>query len=135
MEIENKISDLNNFYSDIIVTAVEGGIGYWSRCSDYDHGYKWNEDCESRHQPASVTVHELDDERADTYKAGVKVTTKEIAKAMRRIADFEQQIEYAGEEWRGRMAGALREKDAYDIDAADADAIMQIAVLGSITYG
>lgn len=130
-----KLSKLDNFYSDVIVTAVEGGIGYWSRCSDYDHGYKWNEDCESRHQPASVTVHELVDEQANTYKAGVKVTTKEIANAMQRIADFGQQIEYAGDEWRGRMAGALREKDAYDIDAGDADVIMQIAVLGGIVYG
>lgn len=130
-----KLSKLDNFYSDVIVTAVEGGIGYWSRCSDYDHGYKWNEDCESRHQPASVTVHELVDEQANTYKAGVKITTKEIASAMQRIADFGQQIEYAGDEWRGRMAGALREKDAYDIDAGDADVIMQIAVLGCITYG
>ena len=130
-----KLSKLDNFYSDVIVTAVEGGIGYWSRCSDYDHGYKWNEDCENRHQPASVTVHELVDEQANTYKAGVKITTKEIANAMQRIADFGQQIEYAGDEWRGRMAGALREKDAYDIDAGDADVIMQIAVLGGIVYG
>ena len=103
-----KLSKLDNFYSDVIVTAVEGGIGYWSKCTEYVHGYKWNEDCENRHQPASVTVHELVDEQANTYKAGVKVTTKEIANAMQRIADFGQQIEYAGDEWRGRMAGALR---------------------------
>lgn len=129
----NKISKLDDFYSDVIVTAVEGGIGYWSRCSEYVHGY--GDGFGDREVVATVMVHELNDECEDNYKAGVKVTTTEIANAMRRIADLTQPLEYALPEWRKRMARALREKDSGDIDAGDADSIMQFTVLGVITYG
>jgi N-glycosylase/DNA lyase len=125
-----QLTALEEFYSDIIITAVEGGIGYWSKCSNYRHGHDADL---NRISAASVTVHELTDERRDTYAAGVEVTIKDIAKAMRRIV--KQRPEHTSDEWRARMAKALREKDCCDIDSGDADCIMQIAVLGMITYG
>lgn len=127
MDTKN-LSKLDEFYSDIIITAVEGGIGYWSHCRNYYHGYS------SPRTAAYVTVYATSDEY-DGYAVGLPLTTKEIAKAMRRIADLKQPLSYAGDEWRGRMAKALRKKDAYDIDAADADGIVQIALFGEITYG
>ena len=80
--MENKkMSKREIFLSDIIITAVEGGIGYWSLCSKYDHGYNGEGLDEEGRTPAKAVILE-EEEDGDTKYV---VDTKLVAKAFRRI--------------------------------------------------
>jgi len=83
----------------------------------------------------SVKVHELDEETGDYAVEGVLVTMDDIAQALQLIADSNQEIPYASENWRYRMVQALIEEDGGDIDAGDADNIVQVAMFGKLVYG
>ena len=103
--------DLKN----ILITAVESGIGYWAECKNYSH------------KKGVVTIREHNDER-DVKKRGpwIKVTTKEIARGLRlcsRVADDE-----------GGWAFTMWLKDRIG-DARSADNIFQFGVLKELKYG
>ena len=114
------------------MTACEGGIGYWSRCSDYKPGF----DRDLRQvKAATVTVTECDSD--DNWKPcaePVKVTTASIDAAIKKILTHKASIEVGGK-FRKLLAGAVQELDAGDLDASDCDVIMQVAVLGNVVYG
>lgn len=126
--------------SDLITTAVEGGIGYWSLVTDYS----WGDD-----KPTTVTVHEstddidydgetIDGRHGGQYKAdGVFVGPAEMHKALVKICDLTQPIEHLGFEFRTRVMTALAQGEdaAGYLDSGDCDIILQIAVLGEVVYG
>lgn len=127
------------FLADVLSTAVEGGIGYWSKVSDY-----------SWYQPslgstrsclynvgeanAYVTVHEWGSELEPGRV--VTVGVDDMARAMKRIANEDLGL-------RPEIIRAIRENNytngtsdqVEDIDASLADIIMQVAVLGEVIYG
>jgi hypothetical protein len=122
------LSEREQFFSDVLTTAVEGGINYWAAVSNYCF-----EDEDGNDVPASVTVHEMDDETGDYKEPGVPITTKEIGAAITKILG--EEMKYIPSRTRADIFAASIENDAGDIDADIADTIMQIAVLGEVTYG
>ena len=126
----HNMTDREQFLSDVLTTAVEGGINYWSAVSNY----RW-QDANGNAVPASVTVHEMDDELGGYKEPGVPITTKEIGAAIRRIMDINDEIKYLGNHVRKEVFAASMDNDAGDIDADIADTIMQVAVLGEVRYG
>ena len=106
---------------DILITALEGGIGYWA-CLDNTEG-AWNKQPEN--MPTSEyawnilcdcgTLRFIDEEDDD----------EEYTMS---IADFFKGIGLAikNKDWDGDMDS---------LDACVADAIMQYAMLGSVVYG
>jgi hypothetical protein len=124
------MTEREQFLSDVLVTAVEGGINYWAAVSDYSFT-----DADGNDVPATVKVHEMIDVGGGYEEVGVPITTKEIDAAIKRIMNLEDDIKYLGNYTRSLVLQASMENDAGDIDADIADTIMQIAVLGEVVYG
>ena len=128
------------FLSDVIITAVEGGIGYWSRCVKYDHGtpdtVEWSERDEKRH-PAVAVIREMNEDESGYKKERLEVTNAVIGRAFKKIMDKKVEIPYASDKWRKRMVAAYWDKEngAGDIDSCDADCIVQIGLFGEVRYG
>lgn len=113
----------DEFYDDVLITAVEGGIGYWSLGKDY----RWSDD-----GPTSVDVRE-DNGEVDEPGPWVHVDRASMVRAfsvLRSDADLS-----LADSIRKRLVAAWREADAGGLDASDADIVVQVAVLGDVVYG
>jgi hypothetical protein len=113
------------FLNDVITTAVEGGIGYWSQVSDYH----WGDEIET-----TVRVHELDDDGTPDA-IGVPITPAKIEDAIKLILTKDSHGDYIHSRIRSNIFEASAENDAGDIDADLADIIVQIAMFGKLVYG
>lgn len=131
------MSETAKFLSDVIITALEGGIGYWSAASEYRHGsvFEDYEEREDLRTPAYAVIHEMDEDEGGYKEKGLRVDNTAMAKAFKRIMDPKQEIPHCDRDWRKRLVAAYWAKDAGDLDAGDADAVVQIAVLGEVVYG
>jgi len=111
------------FLDDVIVTAIEGGIGYWSVC----HSYKWQD------QPEVTAVIQEWDEWEDKA-IGDKITVDRalIRKGIKQVLSGEADVAASMVKL---IAGADKTNDGGDIDADAADVIVQAAVFGTLTYG
>lgn len=127
------MAEREQFLSDIISTAIEGGIGYWSTTL----AYQWTDD---DGQP-QLCVGERLARPTGTYAAITPVDseviygidTNIIAKGidvMRESPNFN-----GSHVLRDSILAASRENDAGDIDADCADVIVQAALFGELVYG
>jgi hypothetical protein len=125
------------FFADIITTALEGGVGYWSQASEY----RWFSPTLSGGTAtpgpngtanAYATLHETDTDDGELGPP-LTVTVDDIARA------FGILRRGTPEGWNARdvarMLAAYAETDAGEIDAGDADCIVQVATLGTVVYG
>jgi hypothetical protein len=111
---------------DIMCTAVEGGIGYWSVVTD------WKQEDDEHGVPdwLEVTIAPEAECEGDFEPTTVKYTAMRAAVA--RILNGE--VRNASKD--GRIARVIREaEDPGDIDADIADCIFQVAALGEVVYG
>lgn len=140
------------FLADIITTAVEGGINDWSQVSEY----RWFMDIGGRPDSGGVggkpihayrdtyaVIHRLNDDETAYVKEGVRIGIEEVASAIQRILRSNKEETFEGVHPAEIPSDALRrliqeasdENDAGYLDAYDASAIVQVAVLGSVVYG
>ena len=98
---------------DILITALEGGIGYWSQCSGY-HPNK-----------GTVTIHELDDDDYN-FISKTDLTYQMIQEKS------EQYKEYAQKNLRCKVDCAWKD---WDFDSEDADCFIQFVLFGEVRYG
>ena len=117
---------------DLFVTALEGGIGYWSHCSHYHHtaldaeGHATVDDLEGFY----ALVFEDDGDETPEHR----VDRSAVAKGYRLATSAE---------WRNRIAWSSGEKPPlvvtddtdWDFDAGDADVIVQLGLFGEVVYG
>jgi len=122
------------FLADILTTAVEGGINYWSAVSDY----QWFSETLGASRPGisrmsdtRVRVHEMNDD-GDYASEGVLVTLGTIARGVNLILRGEVPIR---QDMVSDIREGSRENDAGYIDADGADCIVQAAILGELRYG
>ena len=116
-------SEREEFLADLLITAVEGGTGYWAQVSNYSH---------SPAATAHVTLHEYHEEDDDGVVPLHEVDLESIEKGLKLYLTFLE----------GRSDATYREymaadwaNDAGDFDAEDADVIVQFAIFGEIKYG
>jgi hypothetical protein len=134
------------FLADVITTGVEGGIGYWARVIDRKRSLDldWLEitvvEWESAIDELGLSPYsydQLDDVTEGSTLADAwihHVDRDKVASAIRRIIKPGSDISLA-EDYVERIALANRLNDAGEIDALDADAIIQVAALGDVVYG
>jgi hypothetical protein len=122
------------FLADVITTATEGGIQYWARVT----GYRW-------FSP------ELEGGTAEpgpggTANAWVELVDAEEDDGERHRVDLDKIAHAFGVVRQGtpkgwndddvaRMRQAYAELDAGEIDAGDADCLLQLAIFGEVVYG
>lgn len=122
------------FLTDVIITAAEGGIQYWAVILSY----KWHlpnlpggtgEPGPGGNAAASLKFR-ADEDDADIHT----VTISDVARALGVIADLSRPLRLHSTD-RARIAEASRENDGGQIDADDADVIIQVAAFGNVVYG
>lgn len=131
------------FLTDVLITAVEGGIGYWSQVSDYNFSA---EDPAERGVLVYIPKEEVDraDYRIDpvtdsiqswgeTIEAfRVRVTLDDLARGLGVITRGETSVH---SDYVGAIFAASVANDAGDLDSYDADMIFQAAIFGDVIYG
>jgi len=124
MKVKIDVELDDQFLGDIMTTALEGGIGYWSACSKV----KRLEDLTI----VSCLIHEITDDESDYEEKGVPLTLKDIGRGLQLLLSG-----YVGVNSTvlGYISRGVAEQDAGHIDADAADAIVQAALLGDIKYG
>lgn len=110
IQIEVEVTDQT--LDDIIVTALEGGIGYWCQASVYEH---------TEGQPHRAIVHQLNEDESGYEHRGMTIDRAAIIDGLKRLAPkYSTQL--------GRLVN-----DDYDSD--DADVVVQMALFGDVIYG
>lgn len=114
------------FLKDILITAVEGGINYWSAVSDYDP------------DNGTVKVHEFEPDTGETDGNGYAVEGMVVDLDV--IAKGIGVLDKKGENWKsGYWAEFWRANrtngEQGDYDAGTADCIVQAALFGEVVYG
>lgn len=171
MNTTTKKTEREQFLDDVITTALEGGIGYWSMCETYTWGddkptvatiFQTEEDItcrvcgQSLRDARSVTeqlwrapvilatdaeietITETDDGRTIVLDCEhqPEVLTVDRALIEKAIATLlAGPVKFMSDKWRARLIGASAINDAGDIDASDADAIVQVGLFGEVVYG
>jgi hypothetical protein len=135
---------------DLLTTACEGGIGYWSVLDKY----KW--DCPPEAAVAAGESNEPDgdDDKPITFSvdlAKIEAAARKIATAPHEVPGLAWYRDGVTTPWSvdDRLPTLLREvyrqadegndpidiDETSDIDAGDADIVFQIAALGELVYG
>lgn len=124
------------YLAAIISTAIEGSIGYWSQCSQY----QWVNDegdvnvvvGEQDGEEARATIHQLNDDESDYSKDALVITTEVIAAGISKILKGETNV--ADRIVNYIKAGEV-ENDAGEIDGEAADVIVQAGLFKEVVYG
>ena len=127
------------FLGDIIVTAVEGGTGYWAQVSQYQYDETLLDPKgvrvivgERQGDATQATLHELNDDESGYRDEGLELTLDAVARGIGRIKSGEIGV---NSRLRKEILIGDRENDAGNIDADGADVIVQAGLLGEIRYG
>lgn len=110
---------------DVIVTAVEGGIGYWAMIDSYDWKEPTFEPRNTRYTASAKITCEGKAYRIDF------LTVRRAFQLLRRGP-----LTSPAEATRGRLIGQqFISADDREIDANDADIIVQLGLFGQVVYG
>lgn len=111
--------------TNVLITAVEGGVGYWASCSDYNYS---NPDPDNR----GAVLYEL--EEGDGAEA-LHVTLHTIEVGMERIVRKDCPV--CSNIW--KIVACVWEDpsgdEVGDVDAEVADCIVQAGLFGEVVYG
>lgn len=125
--MEKQVTARDQLFFDLFVTALEGGIGYWSQCS----AYHWTND--------DGATYDLDGYRAMVIETEDEATPEYIIDR----AVIAKGFGLATGEWRDRIAWSsggkppvvITDETDWDFDAGDADAVVQLGLFGDVVYG
>jgi hypothetical protein len=129
VSLRKRSAEREQFLSDVMTTAVEGGINYWASVSDY----RW--DAPFDQQGVTVYDHSGD----ELPPEGKRVTPEDIASAISKMrankdglfAWAHRSESYWVQFW---LADRTNGEDG-DYDAGIADCILQVAVFGDVIFG
>ena len=106
------------FLRDVFTTAIEGGINYWARVTEY----RWTET-----DPAKVYALVVDEEN-DAADVTYRLTLEIVVNGIKAVL--------AKPQLRTGLVGHIMALDAGEIDADDADVIVQLGLFdGTVVYG
>lgn len=101
---------------DIVTTAIEGGIGYWSLCLQYDP------------EDGTALIRVMVPEDEAHYGKEYDISTRIILKGLRTLKDI-------AENQRAGLFDTLGRLLSGNYDANDADVCIQCALFGDVIYG
>ena len=115
---------------DIIITACEGGIGYWSVLRTYDGPAI--ADNEPKALPLLLAETEGEDFIGVNVGPWLLLDVKDVVRGIQvLLQDYPQSV--AARNITAAVIGY--ESGNYDYDAGDADMVVQCALLGEVRYG
>lgn len=135
VEDEGRSAERDDFLASVIVTAVEGGIGYWSSTATYRWGFPG--EGTSRETAGEVTrayaYAVLHDEEGDEPETQWLLGPERVDRALTRLR--EGSVPGLAEGNRALVCGADAVNDGGLVDAEMADWIVQVALFGEVRYG
>lgn len=124
------------FLHDVFVTAMEGGIGYWSIATKYHWMNKETEECDLDGFYANIVdaMSAGDTDFADTEPdfPPSTINRKVIQRGLKLIREGKAQIAPSIKEW---IVKDDRENEMSRMDANAADCVVQIGLFDQIVYG
>jgi hypothetical protein len=112
------------FLQDVLITAVEGGTGYWAACDSY----RWSDE-----EPEAAFVRLMEETKPGHYGGTPEdVDIDTIARGIARVLDPEFRVNAQIRQW---IREGNRDNDAGMIDTDAADVIVQAALFGELRYG
>jgi hypothetical protein len=123
----------SEFLSDVVTTALEGGIGYWSEASVYKWWSPTLDGGTAEHHDGLGNAYAVIDEVGDGDRDRVEhlINLDVVATGIRRIVAGD----VVHEDMTKTIREADRDNDASLLDAADCDAIVQVGLLAEVRYG
>ena len=100
--------------NDMLITAVEGGIGYWSEVRNYE----WEESYDNHDIPVTVEI------RENGEKKWHKVSAEDLLRVVPRISSVS-----------GQASGWNLEEVMDNCDADIADIAVQLLLFDKVVYG
>lgn len=135
-----RTKEREEFLAEVIITAIEGGTGYWATVFKYKHA-----DLPPAEVHAIIAENDaVEDAENDTppgetieaapflAEHGKRIGIDTIARGLGQITRGEIEL---GAATRKAIVEAARENDAGEIDADDADVIVQAGLFNKIIYG
>lgn len=117
------------FLWDMFVTALEGGIGYWSSCNVY---HIWRIPTQPSEGPDLRGFHATIEDIEDANKV-YRIDAEVIQRGLRAIADGRVNV---NSDIRAAVLLASRTNgDDGDYDAGVADCVVQAGLFGEVVYG
>lgn len=117
----------DTFYHDVFVTALEGGINYWSACRKY----KWSTDGGNTPDLKGFVAVVVDYEDVDEPE--FLINRDVIQRGCSAIMN-EDDLQLA-DSIKKNIQHAFIDNDCGLIDAGDADVIVQVGLFGEVVYG
>lgn len=118
LNINYKVELDNECIDDIMATALEGGITYWCDDTEVVGAYLGEYASEQISRGGTLKLH--DSEEDETYELTLEKFLSGLAKV---VGERGLDVLYEGK------------IDPSNIDAEDADAIIQYAIFGEVVYG
>ena len=109
----------DEFLRDVLTTAIEGGVTYWSRVTEY----QWDNPNPNQVYAVLVDIAEYNDHEPEEHR----ITLATVVTGIERIL--------ARPQLRQGLAAHIFALDAGEIDADDADVIVQMGLFNEVTYG
>jgi len=145
MNTNTSPSERDRAYLSIFITALEGGIGYWSSCTVYHWTTATAEQNALDHEDVlgfHATIKDLDEEwfgdllpetKKDERTQQVRIDRSTIARG---VGLFLKK-DYRPDSYFGRAKAALQwgKWDELDVDADIADSIVQLGLFGEVVFG
>lgn len=114
-------NEKDQFYLDVFTTAIQGGVNYWA---DIDV-CKYIKDGEYDYEGFHAVISDIDEQKS------WRVNRKTLIDGFKKAFDDDVQI---GDTYRKEILVGYAEKDAGDIDAGNADIIVQLGLFGEVVY-
>jgi hypothetical protein len=123
-------SALSQLFFDLFVTALEGGIGYWSECSEYKP-FVGDSDVENVKDFVAVIINTVEDD--ERYEGGEHRIDRNVVARGYGLATskWRDQLNWSS----SKPPVVVGPETDWDFDASDADMIVQLGLFGDVVYG
>lgn len=117
-----KTAERTDFLGGVLISAVEGGIGYWAQVRSYSYKQE-----RGRITDVRAKLRDIELERPADW---TDIDLDTIERGLEHIKSNSVDVLFVR-----RIRAAEKENDASDIDSDDADVILQTALFGEVIYG
>lgn len=133
------VADRVQFLHDVMITALEGGVGYWSVADHIERhpdDRLWYQSFVLYCSDGGIDPVECGHDESDGVCAGHRVTPDLVVRGLSKAVTAGPNEDIG---WhynrRSHVIVANRENEGGDIDADDADCIVQLGIFGRVIYG
>src|SRR5262245_8041080 len=128
MTITTDLMPREQAIADLFCTAMEGGIGYWSACSEY----KWSDGNGNQIKEFRAVIQDVEDDEGKEYVIDYHVIRRGAQRLYKHLMDLPNPNTYHLNAMRNLAKGNF---DDLDCDADTGDMVVQFGLFNELVYG